>query len=194
MCHGSWAHALILEKSRGWIATRGIPDGVSVGLVQLEIHHLGDFQGQREVHVVEIHGHAIRIQETDTDLFQILRTRKDDFVGENRVAVVEEDALGRTFDEDLRQALNVVRGGLLFHCVEVVDGQEKVGISCRVDEGFRLEFVGAVHDIEGFLVAEMGSETEIIGAIFQADHDEGEAEGDGTVRRTGRATESSQLL
>ena len=47
----------------------------------------------------------------------------------------------------------------------------------------------AVHDVEGLLITEMIAETEIIGAVLEADHDEGEAERHRTVCgawRTGR--------
>jgi hypothetical protein len=152
----------------------------------LEIHHFGDFKRQREVHVVEIYRHTIRIQETDTDLFQILGTREGDLIREDGVAVMEKDPLGSALHQDLRQALNIIRGGLLFYRVEVIHCQEEVGITCCIDKGFGLEIVGGVHDIEWLLVTQVGTQTKIIGAIFQADHDESETEGDGTMRRTRR--------
>lgn len=102
---------------------------------------------------------------------------------------MEHDSVWGALYQDLGQTLNVIRSSLLFDGIEVIDCQEKVGITCGVDERFGQEFVGGVHHVEGFLEAEMVAEAKIIGAILEADHDKGETEGDGTVSgafRTGR--------
>ena len=183
---GAGAETLVLGEGGGEAL---VPQGVAERFIQLEIHYLRDLQGQREVQVVELDRCSIGVHQPDADLFQIDRAGESDVIGEDRVAIIENHPLGASLHEDLGEALEVRGGGLLLHRVEIVDAQEEIVVSRGVDEGFGGECEGGVHDIEGFLVAEVIAQSEIIGTVFQTDHDEGEAERGGMMGRawgTGR--------
>ena len=115
---------------------------------------------------MNLYRNAIRIQETDSHLFQVLWAWKRNFIREDRVAVVEHDSIRSALDKNFRQALDIIRGGLLFYCVKIVDGEEEVGVSCCVDEGFGQEFVRGIHHVERLLITEMITETKIVCSVF----------------------------
>ena len=113
---------------------------------------------------MHVDGLSIGIEETDADLFEVVGSWEDDFVGEDGVAVVVENAVQPGFQEDFGETLDIGVVGHVFDGVEIVNGEEEVVVGLGAEEGFahqRNPLVAVIGE------AELVAESEVVGAGFE---------------------------